>query len=117
MIERAQRYKELQELAADWWVRAGFYANTRGDFTVQLSSGGTCDIRELLSDFALQLPFQQEAAMLLRPDADRLHQIAQHLLSHDPYRRALDDHMRACPGPPLLMFQKCPKCGAELHKL
>jgi hypothetical protein len=117
LIGDAQRYKELMERAADWWFRAGFGGENRGSFTVTMDKGGVCDIRELLADFALQLPFQQEAAMLPKPDAARLHEIARHLLSHDPYRRALDDHMRTCPGPPLLMFQTCPKCGAELHKL
>jgi hypothetical protein len=114
VIGDAQRYKELQSLAADWWFRVGFGAENRGNFTVQTENGGVCDIRELLADFALQLPYQQEAAMLSKPDAVRLHEIARHLLNHDPYRRALDDHMRICPGPPVLLFKICPHCGKEL---
>jgi hypothetical protein len=114
LIGDAQRYKELQSLVADWWLRAGFSAENRGSFTVQMENGGVCDIRELLADFAQQLPYQQEAMMLTRGDQARLHEIARHLLNHDPYRRALDDHMRICPGPPMLVFKTCPHCGKEL---
>lgn len=109
--------KELTELAQDWWFRAGYGAETRGSFTVTLGNGGTCDIRDLLTDFATQLPYQREAAMLAKPDAQRLYEIAQHLLIHDPYRRALDDHMRCCPGPPVLLIKICPHCGQSLVRI
>lgn len=110
----AERYAEVKRLVEEWWFRAGYASDNRLEFTCQLLTGGTFDVRELIADFVLQMPYQEKAALLSRPDAARLHEIAKHLLSHDPYRKALEDHMRTCPGPPLLLHQTCPKCGAKM---
>ncbi|MGH9505263.1 MAG: hypothetical protein ACRD20_20610 [Terriglobales bacterium] len=114
----AQKLKELHERAAEWWFRVGHGSVNRWSFQCQMvEGGGVFDIREILADFALQLPFQEEAAMLPKPDLARLHEIARHLMAHDPYRRALEDHMATCPGPPLLLFKRCPHCNADLVNL
>jgi hypothetical protein len=107
---------EANRLAEEWWFRSGFGSENRHSFTISLETGGRCDIRELLADFALQLPYQEEAAMLPPPTLSRLHEIARHLVSESPYRKALDDHMKMCPGPPLLIFKSCPHCGKDLER-
>ncbi|HZW05364.1 MAG TPA: hypothetical protein VFF58_00520 [Candidatus Nitrosotalea sp.] len=113
-----KRYDELQQRAREWWHRVGHGQVNRGSFMCQMvEGGGVFDISELLADFGLQLPFQEKAANLPKADAAQLLEIVKHLMAHDPYRKALEDHMRTCPGPPLLLFQRCPKCGAELNKL
>jgi len=109
--------KETMRLAEEWWFRAGFGPENRHSFTIHLETGGTYDIRELLTDFALQLPFQQEAAMLPLPTLSRLHEIARHLVTESPYRKVLEDHMKMCQGPPLLIFKNCPHCGKSLETL
>jgi len=111
-------FKEAHGLAEEWWFRTGHGNLHQGNFTIMwMPKGCTSDIRELLADFAIQLPYQQEAAMLPLPTLQRLHEIARHLVTESPYRKALDDHMRTCPGPSLLIFKNCPHCGKDLEKL
>src|ERR1700691_6028865 len=89
-------HKELVEMAAEYWVRAGYWNQCRGDFTVQLASGGTCDIRELLADFAHQLPAQEKLAMLTLPQREELAQIARTLMEFDPWKKLYEEHMNVC---------------------
>jgi hypothetical protein len=89
-------HEELVEMAAEWWLRSGYWTQTRGDFTVRLANGGHCDIRELLADFAHQLPAQEKLAMMTLPQRVELEQIARQLLEHDPWRKLYEEHMNSC---------------------
>lgn len=97
-------HKELEELAAEWWVRVGHWTQTRGDFQVRLANGATCDIRELLADFAHQLPAQEQLAMLPLPQRQELHEIARTLMEHDPWRKLYEEHMNVCVNVKPAMF-------------
>lgn len=114
MIDEAERWKKLIEEANDFWFQTGRGSLNHGNVTVHLETGAHFDVVELLAEFAFRLPYQREAAMLPKQDLMHLQEIARHLMSHDPYRKALEDHMATCPGPPLLMFRSCPHCGKKL---
>jgi hypothetical protein len=42
------------------------------------------------------------------------HRALQEYRDLDPCFKALMDHMKVCPGPPLLFVNKCPRCEKEI---
>lgn len=100
---RSRSYEKFFDLAGEFWQRAGYYSATRGSFALITSTQGVLDARDLLAEFALQLPAQEDAAALSPRDSQSLVQIARELMTHDPWRRAFEDHMRVCPGPPIVI--------------
>jgi len=109
-----KRYEELQSHAQSWLYHC-FGDALRGNSRIQFSNGGTADLVDLLTDFAFHLPAREEIAALPRHDLDRLHRLAQGLIAHDPYRKALEDHMATCPGPPIYLPAWCPNCMKEIE--
>lgn len=105
-----QERETLTNFAREWWIRVGYDGVNRGCTDIQFANGGIVDAIEMLVDFAEQLPAQREIAMLPTPTLARLKELAQIMLSHDPYKRALEDHMQTC-NRPIILPTQCPSCG------